>query len=145
MPSKHLVLCPPLLFLPSIFPSIGIFSNELSLPIKWPKYGASVSASVLPMNIQGWFPLGLTGLILKSKGLSRIFSNTTVQTESVLWHSAFFSVQFSHPYMITRYWALENVSLGLSFEWMFSWEQSSKLTLNLKIIIPFVLSICCGW
>ena len=107
MPPNHLVLCPPLLFPPSIFPSIRVFSNEFSLPIRWPKYGASVSASVLPMNIQGWFPLGLTGLIsLQSNGLSRVFSNTTVQTESILWHSAFFLVQFSHPYMITRYWAL---------------------------------------
>ena len=61
---------------------------------------ASASASVLPMNIQGWFPLGLTGLIfLLSKRFSRVFSSTTVQT--ILWHSAFFTVQLSHPYMTT--------------------------------------------
>ena len=58
--------------------------------------GASASVSVLPMNIQGWFPLGWTGLIsLQSKRPSRVFSSTT----SVLWHSAFFMVQLSHLYM----------------------------------------------
>ena len=62
----------------------------------------SASSSVLPMNIQDWFPLGLTGLIsLLSKGLSRVFSNTTVQKPSILWLSAFFIVQLSHPYMTT--------------------------------------------
>ena len=65
-------------------------------------FGASASASVLPMNIQDCFPLRLTGWIsLLSKGLSRVFSNTTVQKPSILRHSAFFMVQLSHPYMIT--------------------------------------------
>ena len=77
MPSTHFILCHPLLLLPLIFPSIRLFSNELPLHIRWPKYWASVS--VLPMNIQDWFPLGLTGLILQSRGLSRVFSNTIVQ------------------------------------------------------------------
>ena len=64
--------------------------------------GVSASASVLPMNIQRWFPLGWTGWIsLLSKGLSRVFSNTTVQKHHFLWHSAFFMVQLSHPYMTT--------------------------------------------
>ena len=64
--------------------------------------GASASASVLPMNIQDLFPLGLTGLIsLLSKGLSRIFSNTTIQKASILRCSVFFMVQISQPYMTT--------------------------------------------
>ena len=68
MPSSHLILCCPLLLFPSIFPSIKVFSNESSLRIRWPK--ASASATVLPMNIQGWFPLGLTDLSsVLSKGL----------------------------------------------------------------------------
>ena len=75
LPSNHLVLCCPLLLLPSIFPNIRVFSNEsggLST-------GASVSASVLLMNIQGGFPLELTGLIsFLSKGLSRVFFSTTL-------------------------------------------------------------------
>ena len=61
MPSNHLILCRPLLLPPSIFPSFRVFSNESALHIRCPKTEAS--ASVLPVNIQGWFPLGLTGLI----------------------------------------------------------------------------------
>ena len=85
MPSNCLILCCPLLLLPSIFPSISVFSNESALRIRWPKYWSfsfsiSPSASVLPMNIQDWFPLGWTGWIsLQSKWLSRIFSSTTIQ------------------------------------------------------------------
>ena len=80
MPSNHLILCHPLLFLPSIFPSIRVFSNESALLIRWPNIGASALAPGLPMNIQGWFPLVLTGWIsLQSKELSRVFSDTTVQ------------------------------------------------------------------
>ena len=79
----HLILCHPLLLLPSIFPSIRVFSNESALHIRWPKYwkqSISASASVLPMNIQDWFLLGLTGLSsLQTKGLLRVFSNTAVQ------------------------------------------------------------------
>ena len=76
----HLILCRPLLLPPSIFPSIRVFSNESALPTRWPKYWNSASASVLPMSIQGWSPLGWTSWIsLQSKGLSRVFSNTTIQ------------------------------------------------------------------
>ena len=64
--------------------------------------GVSASASVLPKNIQDWFPLGWTGWIsLQSKGLSRVFSNTTVQSHQFFGGSAFFIVQLSHPYMTT--------------------------------------------
>ena len=76
----HPAICHPLVLLPSIFPSIRVFSNESSLCIRSPKYGASALASVLPVNIQDWLLLGWTGWIsLKSKILSRVFSNTTVQ------------------------------------------------------------------
>ena len=57
MPSNHLILCRPLLLLPSIFPRIRVFSNESALCIRWPKCWSSASASVLPINIQGRFPL----------------------------------------------------------------------------------------
>ena len=77
MPSNHLILCCPLLLLPSIFPSI--FSNELSLHIRSDGQNIRASVSVLTMNMQGWFPLGWTGWIsLLSKGLWRSFSSTTV-------------------------------------------------------------------
>ena len=95
-PSVH-----PLLLPPSIFPSIRVFSNESVLHIRWPKFGVSASASVLPMNIQDWFPLGMTSQIsLLSKGLSGVFFNTTVQSinSSAL---SFFILQLSHLYVTT--------------------------------------------
>ena len=63
MPSNHLIRCCPLLLLPSVFPNIRVFSSESAHRIRWPKYWSFSPASVLPMNVQGWFPLGLTGLI----------------------------------------------------------------------------------
>ena len=84
------ILYCPLLLLPSIIPSIMVFSNELALASSGQSIGASASASVLPMNTQDWSPLGWTGWIsLQSKGLSRIFSNTTVPTHQ------FFGAQLS--------------------------------------------------
>ena len=101
MPSNHLILCYLLLLLPSIFPSIRVFSNELVLCIRWKTIGALASVSVLSMNIQGWFPLVLTSLIsLQSKGLSRVFSNTAVQKHHFLVLN-FLMVRFSHPYITT--------------------------------------------
>ena len=88
-PSNHLILCYPLLFLPSIFPNIRIFSNESALHIRW-LIGVSASTSVLPMNTQDWSPSGWTGWIsLQSKGLSSVFSNSTVQKHQ------FFGTQLS--------------------------------------------------
>ena len=80
MPSNHLMLYQHLLLVPSIFPSIRIFSNKSVLRIRWPKYW-SFSFSVSPSNeYSELFPLGLSGLIsLKSKGLSRVFSSTTIR------------------------------------------------------------------
>ena len=79
MPSNHVILCHPLHLLPSIFPSIRVFSNESVLASDDQSTGVSASASVFPMNIQDWLPLGWTGWIsLQCKGLSRVFSNTTV-------------------------------------------------------------------
>ena len=87
MPSNHLVFCCPFLLLFSIFPSIRVFSNELALHIRWPKYW-NFSYSISPSNEYSRVPLGLTGLIsLQSRGLSRDFSNTRV------WKHKFFSVQ----------------------------------------------------
>ena len=93
------------------FPASGSF------PMSWPlasggqSTGASGSASVLPMNIQGWFPLGLTGLIsLQSKGVSRVFSSTT----SPVWKHQFFSTQpFFWFYSHTCTWLLEKLLLWL--------------------------------
>ena len=90
MPSNHLILCHPLLLLSSIFPSIKAFQMSQFFTSGGKSIGVSASASVLPMNIQDWFPLGWTGWIsLHSKGLLRVFSNTTVQKHQ------FFSAQLS--------------------------------------------------
>ena len=88
MPFNHLILCRPLLLPTSIFPSVRVFSNESVLWAGGKSIGVSASISVLLMNIQDWFPLSWTGWIsLQSKGLSRVFSNTTVQKHQ------FFSTQ----------------------------------------------------
>ena len=90
MPSSHLILCCPLLLLPPIPPSIRVFSNESTLRMRCQSIGLSALASVLPKNTQDWSPLGLTGWIsLQSKGLSRVFSNTTLQKHQ------FFGTQLS--------------------------------------------------
>ena len=93
-PFKHLILYRPLLQL-SIFPSIGVFSKSWLFISGDQSIGASASTSTLPVNIQDWSPLGLIGLIsLQSKGLSRVFSNTTIQkhqlftTQPSLWSSS---------------------------------------------------------
>ena len=73
LPSNHLIFCCPLLLLLSIFLSIRVFSNKSALGIRWPKYWSFSLVSVLPINIQGWFPFRLTHLIsLLFKGLSRM-------------------------------------------------------------------------
>ena len=97
MPSNHLILCCPLLLPPSIFPNVRVFSNESVLRIRWQSFGISASTSVLPVNIQDWFPFGWTGLILQFKGLSRVFSNTTVQKHQ------FFGAQLSLYYIVFLY------------------------------------------
>ena len=80
MPSSQLIFCRPLLLLSPIPPNIRVFSNESTLRVRWSSTGVSASTSVLPMNTQDWSPLGWTGWIsLQSKGLSGVFSNTTVQ------------------------------------------------------------------
>ena len=104
MPYNHLILCYPLLLLTSFFLSIRVFSRESALPMWWPIYWNFRFSINFPMNIQGWFPLGLTSWIsLQSKGLSNI-SNTTV------WKSQFFGAQpslWSNSHIHT--WLLEKL------------------------------------
>ena len=93
MPSNHLILCRPLLLLPSIFPSIRVFSNESALCIRWPSIGVSASTSVLPMYIQDWFPF------LAVQGTLKTLLQHHSSKASILWHSGFSTVQLWHPYM----------------------------------------------
>ena len=102
MPSKHLILCRFLLLLPLIFPSIRVFSNESVLCIRWPKYW-SFNFSISPSNEYSglisfridWFDL------LVAQGTLRSLIQYHSSKASILWHSAFFTVQLPHPYMTT--------------------------------------------
>ena len=115
MVSNYLILCHPLLFLPSMFPSTRVFSSELALSIRCPAYSVSASATVLSMNTQGWFPLELTSAFsLKSKGISRMFSSTTI------WKHQSFGVQpsvWSTSHICT--WLLGNPQIDyMDFCWL---------------------------
>ena len=100
MPSNHLILCHPLLLLPLIFPGVRIFSNELALCIRWPKYwGFSISPSIkcsglISFRIHWLDVLAVQGTL---KDLLQYHNSKT----SILWHSAFVMVQLAHPYMTT--------------------------------------------
>ena len=101
MPSNHLILCRPLL-LPSIFPSIKVFSNESALPIRWPKYW-SFSFSISPSNeCSGLISFRMDWLdLLVVQGTLKSLLQCYSSKASILWCSAFFIVQLSHPYMTT--------------------------------------------
>ena len=102
MPSNHIILCCPLLLLPSIFPSIRVFSNESILCIRWPKYW-SFSFSISPSNEYSglisiridWFDL-----LAFQETLKHLLQHHSPKA-SILWFSAFFMVQLSHPYITT--------------------------------------------
>ena len=100
MPSNHLILCPPLLLLPSIFPSIRVFSNESALRIRWPNYW---SFSISPSNEYSGlisFRMGWLDLLAVQGTLQSLLQHHSSEA-SILPHSAFFIVQLSHPYMTT--------------------------------------------
>ena len=101
MPSNHLILFCPLLLLPSIFPSIRVFSDESVLPIRWPKCW-SFSFSISPSNeYSGLISYRMDWLdFLTVQGTLSLLQHHSSKA-SILWHSAFFIVQLSHPYMIT--------------------------------------------
>ena len=102
MPSNHLILCHPLLLMPSIFPSIRVFSNESALSIRWPKYWSFSFNISLSNEHPGPISFRMDWLdLLAVQGLLRVFSNNHSSKVSVLPHSAFFIVQLSHPYMTT--------------------------------------------
>ena len=102
MPPSHLILCCPLLLLPSIFPSIRVFSNESALHIRWPKYW-SFSFSISPSNKHSGltsFRIGWLDLLAGQGTLKSLLQHHSSKA-SILQHSAFFIVQLSHPYMTT--------------------------------------------
>ena len=102
MPSNHLILCCPLLLLPSIFPSIRVFSNESALRIRWPKYW-SYSFNISPSNEHPGlisFRMGWLDLLAVQGTLKSLLQHHSSKA-SILWCSAFFIVHLSHPYMTT--------------------------------------------
>ena len=102
MPSNHLILCRLLLLPPSIFPSIRVFSNESVLRIRWPKYG-SFRFNISPSSeYSGLISLQMDWLdLLAVQGTLKSLLQHHSSKASILWHSAFFIVQLSHPYMTT--------------------------------------------
>ena len=102
MPSNHLILCHPLLLLPSIFPSIRVFPNESALRIRWPNYG-SFSFSIGPSNeYSGLISFRMNWLdLLTVQGTLKSLLQHHSSKASILWYSAFFRAQLSHPYMTT--------------------------------------------
>ena len=102
IPSNHLILCRPILLLPSIFPSIRVFSNEPVLHIKWPKYW-SFSFNISPSNeYSGLLSFRMDWLdLLAVQGTLKSFLQQHISKASILWCSAFFIVQLSHLYMTT--------------------------------------------
>ena len=101
-PSSHPILCRPLLFLPSISPSIRVFSNESALHIRWPKYW-SFSFSISPSNEHPGlisFRMDWLDLLAVQGTLKRLLQHHSSKA-SILQHSAFFTIQLSHPYMTT--------------------------------------------
>ena len=102
MPSSHLILCRPLLLLPPILPSNRVFSNESALPLRWPKYW-SFSLSISPSNEHpGLISFRMDWLdLLAVQGTRKSLLQHHSSKASILWCSAFFTVQLSHPYMTT--------------------------------------------
>ena len=102
MPSNHLILCHPILFLPSIFPSIRVFSNESVLCIKWPKYW-SFCFNTSPSNERSGlisFRMDWLDLLAAQGTLKSLLQHHSAKA-SIFWWSAFFTVWLSHPYMTT--------------------------------------------
>ena len=102
IPSNHLILCRPLLLLPSVFPSIRVFSNESALCIRWPKYW-SFSFNISPSNEHSGlicFRMGWLDLLAVQETLKSLLQHHSSKA-SILWCSTFFMVQFSYPCMTT--------------------------------------------
>uniref|UniRef100_A0AC11DWZ9 Uncharacterized protein n=2 Tax=Ovis aries TaxID=9940 RepID=A0AC11DWZ9_SHEEP len=134
MPSCHLILCHPLLLLPSIPPSIRVFSNESTLPMRWPKYW-SFSFSIIPSKeIPGLFSFTMDWLdLLAVQGTLKSLLQHHSSKASILQCSAFFTVQLSHPYMTT---GKNNIALT---RWTFVGKVMSLLfTMLSRFVIGFL-------
>ena len=133
MPFNHLILCRPLLLLSSIFPSIRVFSSELVLCIKWPKHW-SFSFSISPSNEYSGlisFRMDWLDLLAVHRTLKRLLQHHSSKA-SILWHAAFFTVQLSHPYIMT------GKTIALT-RWTFAGKVMSLLFNTLsRLVIAFL-------
>ena len=148
MPSNRLILFRPILLVPSVFSSIRVFSSESVFCIRWPSIGVSASTSVLPVNIQDWFPLRWTGWIsLQSKGLSRVFSITTVQkhqffgTQLSLWSSSHIDTWLLKKTMVLTRWTFVGKVMSLVF-CMLSWLVIAFLPRSKHFNFMAAVTIC---
>ena len=132
IPSNHLILCRPFLLPPSIFPSIRVFSNESILHIRWPKYW-SFSFSISPSNEYSGlisFRIDWLDLLVVQRTLKSLLQHHSSEA-SILWPSAFFMVQLSHPYMTGKTTTLTR--------WTFAGKVMSLLSNMLsKLVIAFL-------
>ena len=136
MPSNHLILCRPLLLLPSIFPSIRVFSNESVLHNRWPKYW-SFSFSISPSNEYSGlisFRMDWLDLLAVHRTLKSLLQHHSSKI-SILWCSAFFMVQLSHPYMITG----KTIALTRLL------KLTTKVRLVKAMVFPVVMYGCENW
>ena len=131
MPSNHSVLCHPLLLCLQSFPASGSFPMSQLFESGSQSSGASALASVFPMSVHGWFPLGLTRL---SQGTLKSLLQHHSLKASILWHSAFFMVQLSHPYMTT------GKTIALTRWTSISKEISLLSNILSRFVIAFLLS-----
>ena len=133
MPSKHLILCHPLLLPPSIFPSIRVFSNESVLRIRWPVYWSFSFSISTSSEFSGLISFRIDCLdLLAIQGILKSLLQHHSSNASILWGSAFFIVQLSHPYMTTG----KNIALT---RWAFVGKGMS-LVFNMlsKLVIVFL-------
>ena len=133
MPSNHLIFCCPLLLLPSIFPSIRVFSSESLLPIRWPNYW-SFSLSISPSNEYSGlisFRMDWPDLLAVQGTLESLLQHHSSKA-LVLWHSAFFMVQLSYPYMTTR------KTIALTRQTFFGKVMSLLFNMLSRLVIAFL-------
>ena len=136
MPSNHLILCHPLLLLPSIFPSIRVFSNESTLRIRWPTYWSLSFSISLSNEYSGLISFRMDWLdLLAVQGTLKSLLQLHSSKASILWHSCFFRVQLSHPCMTT--W--KTISLT---------RQTFVIYLSITLAISYKRNYClsfCDW
>ena len=137
MPSSHLILCHPVLLLPSILPSIRVFSNESTLHMRWPKYW-SFSFNISPSNEHPGlisFTMEWLDLLAVQGTLKSLLQHHSSKT-SILLRSAFFIVQLSHPYMTT------GKTIALTRRTFVGKVMSLLLNMLSKLVITFLLRVC---